>query len=48
MIYEVQAVDEDKNPMHHRVQAEVSDLDDIERLIRLVNDAVSQASDDND
>ena len=48
VIYEVQAVDEDKNPMHHRVQAEVSDLDDIERLIRLVNDAVSQASDDND
>ncbi len=46
VIYEVQAVDEDKNPMHHRVQAEVSDLDDIERLIRLVNDAVSRTSDD--
>jgi hypothetical protein len=44
--YEVQAIDEDHNPMHHRVQAEVSDLDDIERLIKMVNDAVSRTSDD--
>jgi hypothetical protein len=46
--YEVEAIDEDENPMHHRVLAEVSDLDDIERLIKMVNDAVSKSSDDDD
>jgi hypothetical protein len=30
----------------YEVQAEVSDLDDIERLIKMVNDAVSRTSDD--
>ena len=44
--YEVQAIDEDHNRTHHRVQAEVSDLDDIERLIKIGNDAVSRTSDD--